>query len=51
MIVLQKNYEIELYTTLKSVVKFHKEFSYYYLRGLKFPFEYKGYSFKKMKVK
>lgn len=50
MIVLQKDDEVELYTTLTNVVKAHKDFSYYYLRGLKFPFEYKGYSFKKIKV-
>lgn len=51
MILLIKENNIEAWATLTSLCKYHKEFKYYYLRGLKFPFTYKGYTFDKIKLR
>lgn len=49
MIHLQKDERIELWTQLTDLCKAHDEFSYHYLKAKKYPFEYKGWSFRKIK--
>ena len=51
MIILKKGDTIELSTTLTKLCLKHNEFSYHYLKRLKFPFLYKGYEFTKQKMK
>ena len=51
IILLKKNENIEAYTALTKLCKDYKEFSYSYIKSKKFPFNYKGYEFLKIKVK
>ena len=49
VIVMQKDDEVEVSGCITRICLAHPEFSYHYLKGLKFPFNYKGWSFKKVK--
>jgi len=48
VIILRKDDQYECWGQLVELCKYHKEFSYNYIKGLKFPFEYKGYTFFKV---
>lgn len=48
IIILRKGETIETWGTLTEICEVHPEFSYHYLKGKKFPFEYKGWSFIKV---
>lgn len=50
VILLIHNEKIEVYNTLTGLCKIKKEFSYSYMKGLKFPFTYKKYNFIQKKV-
>lgn len=41
----------EAWGSLTGLCDKHPEFSYYYLKGKKFPFEYKGVKFTKVKYR
>jgi len=43
-------FEYGIYTTLTALCKFNTQFSYQYIKGNKFPFEYKGYTFNKIEI-
>ena len=49
VIVIQREDYQEVWGRLTKICKAHPEFSYHYLKGKKYPFEYKGWSFKKLK--
>ena len=49
VIVMQKDDEVEVWGCITKICLVHKNFSYHYLKGLKFPFEYKGWKFIKTK--
>ena len=40
--------DIEAWTTLTKLCKFHPEFSYHYLKRLNYPFTSHGWTFKKI---
>lgn len=48
VIIIQRDDEIEVYGCLTKICFAHKDFSYHFLKGKKFPFEYKGWEFKKL---
>ncbi|MBD3630519.1 hypothetical protein [Cyclobacterium sp.] len=47
VIVLQKEGNEEFWSGLKLLCQYHPEFSYEYIKSKKFPFEYKGWYFRK----
>ena len=49
VIVIQKEDEVEVHGCLTRICLIHKDFSYHYLKGKKFPFSYKGWDFRKVK--
>ena len=48
IIVLQKGDEIEVWGSITEICDIHSDISYHSVYNKKFPFEYKGYSFKKI---
>lgn len=48
IIIIQKGELKEVWGTLTECCNNHPNFNYGYLKHLKFPFEYKGYSFTKI---
>lgn len=50
VILIEKDGVRELYSSIPNVCAAHPEFSYSYVRLLKFPFEYKGWKFTKEKI-
>lgn len=48
VIILKKEDQLECWGQLVELCQHHEEFSYNYLKGLKFPFKYKGYDFIKI---
>jgi hypothetical protein len=50
IIVIQKDGKEEHWSNLKLLCDNHPEFSYGYIKPWKFPFEYKGWSFRKFEV-
>jgi hypothetical protein len=50
VIIVKKGEDLEAWGSLTELCDNHKEnkFSYNYLKGLKFPFDYKGFSFRKV---
>ncbi len=49
VIVIESENKPEVYSTLTKLCEI-KGFSYHYLKGLKFPFKYKGLDFHKVNV-
>lgn len=49
MIHLSQGEKAELWSSLTKLCRCHEDFSYYYLKRKKFPFEYKGWNFKRIK--
>ena len=49
VIVMQKEDEVEVWGCVTRLCLVHTNFSYHYLKGKKFPFNYKGWEFKKVK--
>ena len=49
VIVLSKGNHKESYGSLTELCSDYPNFSYYYLKSKKFPFEYKGFLFEKLK--
>ena len=49
VIVMQKDDEVEVWGSITRICKHHKDFKYGYVKHLKFPFEYKGWRFIKVK--
>lgn len=50
VIIIEKEVVRELYSSIPKVCEAHPEFSYSYVRLLKFPFDYKGWRFSKEKI-
>lgn len=50
IIVIRKEGHEEFWSNLKLLCKHHPEFSYEYIKSWKFPFDYKGWSFRKAEV-
>ena len=50
-IVLQREEKIEVWGSITDICNAHKEMKYSYVRGLKFPFTYKGVKFSKVHYK
>jgi len=46
---MQKDDEVEVWGCVTRLCLVHTGFSYHYLKGKKFPFNYKGWEFKKVK--
>lgn len=51
IIILETNGNYEAWGNLKDLCKNHYQFSYSYLKRLKFPFESHGYKFTKIKFR
>lgn len=50
VIILEKGSVKEYFSSIPKVCDAHPEFSASYVRLLKFPFEYKGWTFSKVKI-
>lgn len=48
VIILQKRDEVEVWGCITKICFAHEDFSYHYLKGKKFPFDYKGWRFTKV---
>lgn len=48
MIILKKDNQYETWGSLTEICANHKQFSYNYLKRLKFPINYKGFEFIKV---
>lgn len=44
-IIIKRGDQYEGWQSIKEMCKAHPEFSYHYMKRLKFPFTYKGYDF------
>jgi len=49
VIVMQSEDEVEVWGCVTRLCLAHPNFSYHYLKGLKFPFSYMGWNFRKIK--
>ena len=50
IILIQDKDSIEAFTTLTKACKKYSCFNYGYIKGLKFPFTYRGFGFKKIQL-
>mgnify|MGYP000921801470 CR=1 FL=1 len=48
VIIIQREDEVEVYGCITKICLAHEDFKYHTLKGMKFPFEYKGREFKKL---
>lgn len=51
VIILTKDGVAECWGSITEICRNHPELKYGYVKGLKFPFTYKGFEFKKVKFK
>ncbi len=50
VIIMQKDGVIKVITSITRICEDNPEFTYSYLRNLKFPYEYKGWRFDKVAI-